>query len=29
MSMPAFEGVLNDDEISQVAGYIREQNGWD
>jgi len=29
MSMPAFYGVLSEDEISQVALYVREQNGWD
>ena len=29
MSMPAFDGVLSDDEITQVARYVREQNGWD
>jgi len=28
MSMPAFDVVLNDDEITRVARYIREQNGW-
>ena len=28
MSMPAFDGVLSDDEITQVAQYVRTQNGW-
>jgi formylglycine-generating enzyme required for sulfatase activity len=28
MSMPAFDGVLTDAEISAVAEYVRQQNGW-
>ena len=28
MSMPAFDGVLTDAEISAVAEYVRQQNDW-
>lgn len=28
MSMPAFGEVLRDDEIAEVAQYVRTQNGW-
>ena len=29
MSMPAFDGVLTDQQIADVAAYVRRVNGWD